>query len=369
VKADPLASKTVAPTKASTSDLFGGDDDSDDDLFSSKPKPKSTPVPPVITIDPIVVDKAETMSTPLSGDILTESDNSVPKIDCDSDVEPPSSSPVVSKRMSGALAKRMTGLDASKIIMPGMAPPPRYTQNRDSSLSSESSGTRNRSSSSSESGEIVNVTLERATVCNKKGRARKAPSRKKVDIPTDLHNDSLPSASGIDSGVRKGDVVALSGKTEGQAKFSPDLKPSNPVPNTVTLASSGLFEDSGASDDLFGNKIRAIPKTVTVEKDEKTISSTKGVSSGLFGDDSDDDDLFSSKPKKPIMKTSNPVPTKKVASSGLFGDDDDDDDDLFGSSRAKSKPVSKSTSSSLFGDDDDDDLFGGKKSSGKGLFD
>ena len=385
-------------TTSQSSDLFGADDDSDDDMFTSKPKPKDVPAEKIVvpeakpkpTVFAPPLPKRVPSSSPSSSDseddwetgnkatttvvnppanLTAVKEESVDKdkidqVDNTPDESPPplppSSSPAVSKRMSGALAKRMSGLDATKIVMPGMTPPPMFGKNRDRSQSSGSGGTRSRTgSSASEPGEIVNVTMERATVSGKKGRSRKAPSRKKVDIPS---TDSDPLFSS--------DVLAPSGQEKsGGIEDSKRNVSSGNAPN--------LFGDSGPDNDLFGNK-----STSNKEPVVQKSTSSKVASAGLFGDgDGSDDDVFSSnitqkQETRPLTTKVAPVeetPVVSKPSSGLFGGDDDNDDDLFGGkakAKTETKTVakaasSKGTSSGLFGDDDngDYDLFGNKISS------
>jgi hypothetical protein len=317
----PVAAKIVVPDKLvgrrDSSDDSEGDSDgdsSDDDLFGSTSKSGSVEKsePPVNTTH--AVEKVEVPPSPLSSGVIEEplsskdvvsasvcesvADEGTEEGSGSSTVSPPSSSPNVSKRMSGALAKRMGGLDASKIIMPGMAPPPKFAQSaRDRADSSETNGPRNRAGSS-EPGEIVNVTLERATVSTKKGRTRKAPSRKKVDMSESHNNDPLSSASSIFT------TDNVSGDLLGSEQ--------EPHVETQNVATANTV-------------LKTTPSPVAA----KAAASSKAASSGLFGgDDDSDDDLFGSKSKP----KSEPV-AKSKATSSLFGDDDD----LFGKEKSSGK--------------------------------
>jgi hypothetical protein len=322
-KAKPVVVAKAAPvaSKSTKSDLFGGDDD-DDSLFGA-PKnsaPVTTTVPkPETKPEPIPETKSDPTTTPPPAVATPVSDSS-------------EASTLATKRpVSNKLASRMSGLDPSKIIMPGMAPPPKFKKSTPVAEDYEANdtpteaplGKAKRTGVVTEAGEMVNVTMDRATV-KKTGKSRKAPSRKKPAIDGDT---VVPLVSAEDDDGERLDPV--------------EPVQTAPVAKTDSFKAKGLFGDD---DDLPVSKPVAVAVAVPAKVEPAKVASN----AGLFGDD--DSSLLES-PKKSI-------PTKPdVSKAGLFGDDEAPLSIPVASAQAaKSDPLKASVKGGLFGDDADEPL-------------
>jgi hypothetical protein len=354
--ATPVVSSSTPVKKTIASDLFGGDDDDDDSLFGSK-KTASVPKPEV---NPIVVVPIEVKPEPLLEKKVEDPIASPP-------VSSPSATLSTKRPVSNKLASRMSGLDPTKIIMPGMAPPPKFKkpptvvaeESEGNETPSEAPlGKAKRTGVVTEAGEMVNVTLDRATVKKAAGKSRKAPSRKKTEIDGDTLGALL--SGDVDSSVVPEPLVAQVKESIPESAKSTPPAPltSGPVSKTKD---GGLFGDDG-EDGLFSSSPKATPVTVPVAAAVVPLP-VAPVSSkiGLFGDD---------EPSSLPTKTDSVKKATPVKSAGLFGDEGEDS--LFGGSKplpaahqvARVEPTKATTKGGLFGDDSDDPLFGGAKPKG-----
>lgn len=278
-----------------------------------------------------------------------------------------------SKNMGEGLTSRISGLDPSKIMMPGMAPPKGLVAPSTTESPAVSRSKSIESDASEDSAQInVSASMDRATV---KGK-RRAPAKKSMTFDDDGSSVPLPQVSETKAKGESANTSSTVLKSELPATPEQEIQTSvASAPSSNKKMTSSFFDDADDGD-LFGSASKATVKAVVKESDPFSVASSapakspntsneatvnkqpsvSGKTKSLFDDDESPDDFLKPKHAK--------------SSKSLFGDDVDDP--LFGGKKADTASK-KDTKKSIFGDDDDDPLFGGStkvsSSKKKSLFD
>jgi WASH complex subunit FAM21 len=320
-----------APTTSRSSALFG-----DDDLDFMKPKPKASEP----AAEPVVAQSAPSNTIPLPVPSKARSSDLF-----DSDDESDDGSRDTKNK---PLAARIAGLDPSKIIMPGMSPPPKAKPApKPASTEDSSDGSEQRDS-------LAGANMERATF----SRTRRAPSRKTFAsvAEEDEWGDGLTSFASPAPPPLAMPKDGLSTLFFGDAADQP--APSIPAPAPAPVpkkAGSSLFgDDEPLATSAASSRMSSLFDDAT---DRPALAPVpKKAGSSLFGDDEPLATSAASSRMSSLFDDAPPARSSVAASRpSLF------DDALFGGSSG-----GDSNKSNLFGDP----LFGGsgKPDKKKSLF-
>lgn len=357
------------PARRPVDDESDEDDDNewkDDDDLPKKPIAKAS-VDPVLPIMSATEDAASIAASALRKDAFLDSDvasvgNVRPTIlpvdssntastafSSDDNATSTTVAPAVTaNKVSGGLAARMVGLDASKIVMPGQAPPPKVSAKASSLFGDEDedlgSSLFRPANSSAQS---ANANMNRATV-NK--NVRKAPKKKLFSLDDDDDDPLFGSSS-----TMKASSVTQNSSGNGSSKkrdlFGDDsddfsLPGKTLSKSSATVPSSSNLSASNDAIATIGANSTVAPATV-VDIPVVSVSPTRG----LFEADNERDSLFSSKlPISSVSKVVDPSSSSapsNVKRSALLDDDDENEDGALFTTRAKLNAAATSLAPSV----------------------